>query len=148
MSSLSPNYGRTRRTSRSRKSSRRSRKSSSRSRKSSSRSRKTQSLSPTYRYSYHTDTSLFELCKHDFFSVPNVKFEKYKTIILSAFEKYESIVNNTNKKGETPLDLLCKQYNDPKNSEEFVGFDDRQSLLSLIEDLQGIYGAKLKKCRL
>jgi hypothetical protein len=90
---------------------------------------------------------LYKLCKKDFFSVLPSDFIAYNTQILNAFEKYKFIVNKLNKNGETPLDLLCKQYNDPKNSEEFMGFDDRQSLLSLIEDLQGNYGAKLNTCK-
>ena len=129
-------------------SSRSSSKSSRSSSKSSRSSSKSSSRSKTRKMRSPSNASLFELCKQNFFSVPNVKFEKYKTRILNAFKKYESIVNNTNKKGETPLDLLCKQYNDPKNIEEVMGVDDRQSLLSLIEDLQGTYGAVLNTCRL
>ena len=130
MSSLSPNYGRTRRTSR-----------TGRRRKSSSRSRKTQSLSPTY------NDGLHKLCKKDFFSMSKEEFIAYRTTILKKFEKKEFVVNNTNKNGETPLDLLCKQYNHHNNREEVMGSDDRQTLLSLIQDLQ-MHGAELKKCSL
>ena len=90
---------------------------------------------------------LFTLCKIKFFNIPINKFEEYKTTILKEFAKKESIVNKLNKNGETPLDLLCKQYNHPNNREEVMGYEDRQSLLSLIEDLQ-MHGAELKKCSL
>lgn len=88
------------------------------------------------------NTRLHNVCNKNYFN------NSIDTLVHSMFTKYPFLVNTVNKKGETPLDLLCKQYNNPKNSEEFMGFDDRQSLLSLIEDLQMSHDAELRTCML
>lgn len=94
------------------------------------------------------NTILHKLCKRNFFNILPNEYEQYKQKIRYEFENNPELINQLNKKRETPLDLLCKQYINPKNNEKYMGTDDRQSLLELIEDLNGTYGAELNKCSL
>ena len=116
----------------------------SRSRRKSRKSRATKSRKANSVWvtkgSSNGNTLLHKVCNRDYF---NTSIDES---VISKFEKYPFLANTVNKNGETPLDLLCKQYNHPKNSEEFMGFDDRQSLLSLIEELEMSYNAKLNTC--
>ena len=112
----------------------------SRSRRKSRKSRTTKSRKGNSIFATtNGNTRLHNVCNKNYFN------NSIDTLVHDMITKYPFLVNTVNKNGETPLDLLCKQYNHPKNIEEF---DNRQSLLSLIEDLQMSHNAELRTCSL
>ena len=89
------------------------------------------------------NTVFHNFCKINFYDVDLEEYNRVKQVLMENMEESGENVNAQNKKGETPLDLLCIQYNKEIHN---LSFDDKQSLLSVIMDLQSDYGAELNKC--
>jgi hypothetical protein len=91
----------------------------------------------------HGNTVFHNFCKINFYDVDLEEYNMVKQVLMENMEESGENINAQNKKGETPLDLLCIQYNKKIHN---LSFDDKQSLLSVIMDLQSDYGAELNKC--